>query len=122
MKNNLPSKQPQRRTLSPVERAAALASIGLSNGWVLVDVPEMFEMRKTMDECQRENERLNGQLSTLIAQGVARQGIIEQLETTRAVIKTVSEQNGPATKDALETEIKALDVLIFALRNGKAKK
>ncbi len=60
--------------MKPAQRTACLRKLGLENGWLLLSLAEMMELRRTMHGATAENQRLNQQGAELIARWIADQG------------------------------------------------
>ncbi len=81
--------------LNPRQRAEMLHKMGLSGGWLLMSVSEMFEMKKNMDGCAKENERLNKQTARIVAREIVNSAIADKaLTSARAAFALFAEQGG----------------------------
>ena len=103
---------------TPADRQAFLARHGLKTGWILCKVSEMFDMRKVMDECQRENDRLNKELARSTANRVALIGSFlnateSAVEFLRAVL---TREQDPTVRMDLLAVIEKFEKLNTAMR------
>jgi len=81
--------------LNPRQRAEILAKIGLSGGWVLMSVSEMFDLKKAMEGSTAENERLNQQTARILAQKLVHDAVADKaLRAARATFSLLAESAG----------------------------
>lgn len=81
--------------LNPRQRAEILAKNGLAGGWLLMSVSEMFEMKKNMDGCAKENERLNKQTARILANQIVHAAVADKaLQSARATFALFAETGG----------------------------
>lgn len=103
--------------LNGPQRQAALAKLGLSQGWCLVSVSEMLDMQKAMEGSTAENERLNKQTARLIAVGLVNSQIFDKtIQSARTFLVIVAEKDAEPTfrVDALR-EIAHIDEALAVL-------
>lgn len=81
--------------MSAPQRAALLQKMGISAGWLLMSVSEMFDLKKAMEGATKENERLNKQTARLVARGLVHTAIAEKaLSSARATLALLAEMGG----------------------------
>ncbi len=95
MKNVNGSNHGQPLHLNPRQRAEILAKNGLAGGWLLMSVSEMFELKKQMDGCTAENERLNKQTARILALQIVNAAVADKaLQSARATFALFAESGG----------------------------
>jgi hypothetical protein len=112
---NHPGRSPL--TLSAPQRAALLRKIGIADGWVLMSVAEMMDLKKNMEGCQAENDRLNKQTARILARQLVYSAITDKaLRSARALLAQFSELAGNFAyrADALK-EVANLDEALSVL-------
>lgn len=91
--------------LSTPQRVALLKKIGLAQGWMLLTVAEMFDMKKAMDGATAENERLNKQTARLMSAWISDQSrAVQALEDAKATLKLFAEAPAGAIPPALRID------------------
>lgn len=81
--------------LNAKQRAAILHKAGIHEGWVLMSVSEMFNLKKQMDGATAENERLNKQTAKIVARGLVHAAVAEKaLSSARATFALFAETGG----------------------------
>jgi hypothetical protein len=69
--------------------------MGIHDGWVLMSVSEMFNLKKAMDGSTKENERLNKQTARLIAQKLVHDAVADKaLRSAREAFALFAEMGG----------------------------
>ena len=108
-------------TLTGPQRAAALAHVGLTAGWLLLSVSEMFEMQKAMQGATDENERLNKQTARLVSRGIVNAAVTDKvLASARAFLAIVAERDAdPAIRVDALNEIAHIDEALALLPTVK---
>lgn len=103
--------------LSGPQRTAALGKLGLAEGWLLLSVSEMYDLKKAMDGCSKENERLNKQTAKLVAHQIVKDAVaVKSLKSARAVLAIIADRDAePAMRiDALR-EVAQIDEALSIL-------
>lgn len=81
--------------LNAKQRAAILHKAGIHDGWVLLSVSEMFNLKRQMEGATAENERLNKQTARIVAQKIIHDAVADKaLRSARGTFALFAEMGG----------------------------
>lgn len=107
--------------LNARQRAEILHKMGIQQGWVLMSVSEMFDLKKNMDGCAKENERLNKQTARILAQQLVHAAVADKgLRSAREILSRLAEMGGNfAIRADCLSEVAKIDEALSVLPTPK---